>query len=178
MDRDELRKALDRDELNYPRLAEEAGPESIDDLEALVAEDEPRIAPKAAYLAALINAEGSDRVVDLAARSRHDVVRASAAAAALGSLSQDGAAQIADRLLADPDVGIRARTVKSVGSLGGDVQRSLRRVAEEDDDPRRPRTGPRGTRRRLTAVGFGVKPRTLAGLSSLNRKGLAAVAEP
>ena len=134
MDRDELREALDRDELNYPRLAEEAGPESIDDLEALVAEDEPRIAPKAAYLAALIDAEGSDRVVDLAARSRHDVVRA-AAAAALGSLSQDGAAQIADRLLADPDVGIRARTVKSVGSLGGDVQRSLRRVAEEDDDP-------------------------------------------
>jgi hypothetical protein len=134
MDRDELRRALDRDELNYPRLAEEAGPDSIDDLEALVAEDEPRIAPKAAYLAALIDAEGSDRVVDLAARSRHDVVRA-AAAAALGSLSQGGAAQIADRLLADPDVGIRARTVKSVGSLGGDVQRSLRRVAEEDEDP-------------------------------------------
>ena len=119
MDRDELREALDRDELNYPRLAEQAGPESIDDLEALVAEDEPRIAPKAAYLAALIDAEGSDRVVDLAARSRHDVVRASAAAA-LGSLSHDNAAQIADRLLADPDVGIRARTVKSVGSLGGD----------------------------------------------------------
>ena len=64
MDRDELREALDRDELNYPRLAEQAGPESIDDLEALVAEDEPRIAPKAAYLAALIDAEGSDRVVD------------------------------------------------------------------------------------------------------------------
>ena len=88
MDRDELRKALDRDELDYPALAEEAGPESIDDLEALVAEDEPRIAPKAAYLAALINAEGSERVVDLAARSRHDVVRASAAAA-LGSLTED-----------------------------------------------------------------------------------------
>ena len=30
MDRDELREALDRDELNYPRLAEQAGPESID----------------------------------------------------------------------------------------------------------------------------------------------------
>ena len=134
MDRDELRKALDRDELNYPRLAEEAGPESIDDLEALVAEDEPRIAPKAAYLAALINAEGSERVVDLAARSRHDVVRASAAAA-LASLTQAGATPIAERLLVDPDAGIRARTVKSVGSLGGDLQRSLRKVADEDDDP-------------------------------------------
>jgi hypothetical protein len=134
MERDELRKALDRDELNYPRLAAEAGPESIDDLEALVAEDEPRIAPKAAYLAALINAEGSDRVVSLAARSRHDVVRASAAAA-LGSLTEAGATPIAERLLVDPDPGIRARTVKSVGTIGGELQRSLQKVAEEDDDP-------------------------------------------
>jgi HEAT repeat protein len=133
MERDELRKALDRDELNYPRLAEEAGPESIEDLEALVAEDEPRIAPKAAYLAGLINAEGSDRVVHLAARSRHDVVRASAAAA-LGSLTEAGATPIAERLLVDPDAGIRARTVKSVGTIGGELQRSLQKVAEEDDD--------------------------------------------
>ena len=134
MERDELRRALDRDELNYPRLAEEAGPESIEDLEALVAEDEPRIAPKAAYLAGLINAEGSDRVVHLAARSRHDVVRASAAAA-LGSLTEAGATPIAERLLVDPDPGIRARTIKSVGTIGGELQRSLRKVADEDDDP-------------------------------------------
>ena len=134
MELDELRKALDRDELNYPALAAKAGPESIDDLEALVAEDEPRIASKAAYLAALINAAGSDRVVDLAARSRHDVVRASAAAA-IGSLSQANAAPIAERLLADPDAGIRARTVKSVGALGGDILGSLQKVADEDDDP-------------------------------------------
>jgi len=132
MELDELRKALDRDELNYPALAAKAGPESIDDLETLVAEDEPRIASKAAYLAALINADGSDRVVDLAARSRHDVVRASAAAA-IGSLSQESAAPIADRLLADPDVGIRARTVRSVASLG--IQASLQKVADEDDHP-------------------------------------------
>jgi len=45
------------------------------------------------------------------------------------------AAPIADRLLADPDVGIRARTVKSLGSLGGEMQRSLQKVADEDDDP-------------------------------------------
>ena len=113
-----------------------------------MAEDEPRIASKAAYLAALINAEGSERVVDLASRSRHDVVRASAAAA-LGSLTEAGAAPIAERLLVDPDAGIRARAVKSVGSLGGDVQRSLRKVADEDED-----AGVRelaaGTRLRLT----------------------------
>ncbi|WP_028047544.1 HEAT repeat domain-containing protein [Cellulomonas sp. URHE0023] len=132
MELDELRKALDRDELNYPALAARAGPESIENLEALVAEDEPRIASKAAYLAALIDAAGSARVVDLAAQSRHDVVRASAAAA-LGSLPQEHAAPIADRLLTDPDVGIRARTVRSVASLG--LQDSLQKVADEDDHP-------------------------------------------
>jgi len=133
MERDELRNALDRDELNYPALAAEAGPGAIDDLEALVAEDEPRIAPKAAYLAALIDADGSGRVIDLAAQSRHDVVRASAAAA-LGSLTRDPAGPIADRLLADPDAGIRARTVKSVSLLGDASRESLRKVADEDDD--------------------------------------------
>lgn len=133
MERDELRTALDRDELNYPALAAEAGPGAIDDLEALVAEDEPRIAPKAAYLAALIDVDGSGRVVDLAARSRHDVVRA-AAAAALGSLTQDPAGPIADRLLADPDAGVRALTVKSVSRLGDPSGELLRRVADEDDD--------------------------------------------
>jgi HEAT repeat protein len=72
--------------------------------------------------------------VGLAARSRHDVVRASAAAA-LGSLTEAGATPIAERLLVDPDPGIRARTVKSVGTIGGELQRSLQKVAEEDDDP-------------------------------------------
>ena len=134
MDRDELRAALDRDELDYPALAAAAGPESIDDLEALVAEDEPRIASKAAYLASLVGADDSDRVVDLAARSRHDVVRASAAAA-LESLPQDRAQPIADSLLADADAGVRARTVKSLGASRGRLRESLRAVAEEDDDP-------------------------------------------
>lgn len=134
MERDELRQALDKDELDYPALAAEAGPGSMDDLEALVAEDEPRIASKAAYLASLIDADDSHRVVDLAAHSRHDVVRASAAAA-LGSLSQDRATPIARSLLGDADAGIRARTVKSLGTFRGSLRQSLQAVAEEDDDP-------------------------------------------
>lgn len=134
MDRDELRAALDRDELDYPALAAEAGPESMEDLEALVAEDEPRIASKAAYLASLVDADNSDRVVDLAARSRHDVVRASAAAA-LETLPHERAEPIASQLLADADAGIRARAVKSLGATRGPLRDSLRTVAEEDDDP-------------------------------------------
>lgn len=134
MERDALRRALDRDELDYPALAAEAGPGAVDDLEALVAEDQPRIASKAAYLASLLQAEGVERVVDLAAHSRHDVVRVSAAAA-LGSLAQDQAEPVARRLLADPDPGIRARAVKSAARVGGATRRHLRRIADEDDDP-------------------------------------------
>ena len=134
MERDELRQALDKDELDYPALAAEAGPGSMADLEALVAEDEPRIASKAAYLASLIDDDDSHRVVDLAAHSRHDVVRASAAAA-LGSLSQDRATPIARNLLVDADAGIRARTVRSLGTFQGSLRQSLQAVAEEDDDP-------------------------------------------
>ena len=134
MSPDELRAALDKDELDYPALAAEAGPGSMDDLEALVAEDEPRIASKAAYLASLVDADNSDRVIDLAAHSRHDVVRASAAAA-LGALPQDRAEPIAVDLLGDADVGIRARAVKSLGASRGSLRESLRAVAQEDDDP-------------------------------------------
>lgn len=134
MNRDELRAALDRDELDYPALAAEAGPGSMDDLEALVAEDEPRIASKAAYLASLVDPDASDSVVGLAARSRHDVVRASAAAA-LAVMSQDRATPIAETLLADADTGIRARAVKSLGESRDSYTESLRTVAEEDDDP-------------------------------------------
>ena len=134
MDRDELRQALDRDELDYPALAAEAGPGAMDDLAALVAEDEPRIASKAAYLATLVDAEESAQVVDLAARSRHDVVRA-AAAAALGAMSQDRATPIAETLLADADAGIRARTVKSLAGFEGEQLQSLLAVAQDDEDP-------------------------------------------
>jgi hypothetical protein len=129
----ELRRELDRDELDYPALAAQAGPGAMDDLEALVAEDEPRIASKAAYLASLIDPDDAHRVVDLAAHSRHDVVRASAAAA-LGSLTEARAAPIAESLLVDADPGIRARTVKSVGTFSGALRTTLRGVADDDRD--------------------------------------------
>ena len=78
---DEVRRELDKDELDYPALAIELGEEALSQLEALVTEDEPRIASKAAYLAAVIGGATSARVVEMAAGSRHDVVRVSAAAA-------------------------------------------------------------------------------------------------
>jgi HEAT repeat protein len=132
---DEIRLQLDRDELDYPALAAELGPDSLPNLDALVAEDEPRIASKAAYLAALIAGPTSDRVVALAARSRHDVVRV-AAAAAIAELPADQATGIAEGLLSDPDIGVRARAAKSAVALDDPaLLERVRTMADEDSEP-------------------------------------------
>jgi HEAT repeat protein len=132
---DEIRLQLDRDELDYPALAAELGPDSLPNLDALVAEDEPRIASKAAYLAALIAGPTSDRVVALAARSRHDVVRV-AAAAAIAELPADQATGIAEDLLSDPDIGVRARAAKSAVALADPaLLERVRTMADEDSEP-------------------------------------------
>jgi HEAT repeat protein len=132
---DEVRRELDKDELDYPELASELGPDALPHLEALVAEDEPRIASKAAYLAGLIAGPTSEQVVALAARSRHDVVRVSAAAA-LALIPADQATDIAERLLADPDIGVRARAAKSAMALDApNLSARVRAMADEDADP-------------------------------------------
>jgi HEAT repeat protein len=132
---DEVRLELDKDELDYPALASELGEEALPHLEALVAEDEPRIASKAAYLAGVIAGSTSSQVVELAARSRHDVVRVSAAAA-VTSLPADQATGITERLLADSDIGVRARAAKSAVELGNPALADrVRRMAEEDEEP-------------------------------------------
>ena len=134
-DRDQVRRELDKDELDYPGLAAELGPDALPALDALVSEDEPRIASKAAYLAALISGPTSDRVVGLASRSRHEVVRV-AAAAALAELPADQAAGIAGDLLTDPDVGVRARAAKSAVALGDPaLLEQVRTMAQEDSAP-------------------------------------------
>jgi HEAT repeat protein len=129
---DEVRLEIDKDEPDYPELAAKLGEESLPALEALVAEDDPRIASKAAYLAGVIAGPGSEGIVDLAARSRHHVIRV-AAAAALPSLPGP-VTDTAERLLADPDVGVRARAVKSAAALGDpQLADRVRSMAEQDE---------------------------------------------
>jgi HEAT repeat protein len=132
---DEVRRELDKDELDYPELASELGPDALPHLETLVAEDEPRIASKAAYLAGLIAGPTSKQVVALAAGSRYDVVRVSAAAA-LALLPAAQATDIAEQLLADPDIGVRARAAKSAVAFDEPIlSERVRAMADEDTDP-------------------------------------------
>lgn len=132
---DDVRRELDKDELDYPALVESLGADALPHLETLVAEDEPRIASKAAYLAGLIDAPESKQVVARAAGSRHDVVRVSAAAA-LASLPPKQAASIAEQLLADPDIGVRARAAKAAAVLHEPaLAKQIRAMAKEDAEP-------------------------------------------
>jgi HEAT repeat protein len=132
---DETRRELDKDELDYPALARQLGPDVLPDLHALVAEDEPRIASKAAYLAGVIAGPTSEVVVALAAISRHDAVRV-AAAATLPTLPTEHAATIAERLLSDPDTGVRARALKSAARIDeATVTARVKTMAAEDPEP-------------------------------------------
>lgn len=130
---DEVRREIDKDEPNYPELAGKLGAEALPALHALVLEDDPRFAAKAAYLAGVIDG-GADSaaIVDQAAQSRHHSIRV-AAAAALPSVGE-GAADTAHRLLADPDVGVRARAVKSAVALGdSSLTEKVADMAESDE---------------------------------------------
>jgi hypothetical protein len=132
---EEARRELDKDELDYPALARTLGEGALPELRALVAEDEPRIASKAAYLAGLIDGPASHEVVSLAAGSRHDVIRV-AAAATFARLPAEHASAIAARLLADPDTGVRARALHSAARLDEpSVSARVDAMAADDPEP-------------------------------------------
>lgn len=131
----EIRRELDKDELDYPALALALGAGVLPQLQALVIEDEPRIASKAAYLAGLIAKDTSQEVVALAAGSRHDVVRVAAAAAA-AMLPTNHAVDITTRLLDDTDPGVRVRAAKSAAIIDAPALRArLKTMAESDPEP-------------------------------------------
>jgi HEAT repeat protein len=128
----EIRQSLDRDELNYPKLAQTYGESALPHLKTLVAEDEPRIAPKAAYLAGLIAGDAAHEVVAIAAESRHDVTRV-AAAAASAMLPSGRAVEIASRLLGDADAGVRTMAAKSAAKIGDSALIARLRVMAAQD---------------------------------------------
>ena len=132
---DEVRKEIDKDELDYPELALALGPGALPQLQALVAEDEPRIASKAAYLAGLISEGNAHDIVAMAARSRHDVVRVAAAAAAV-KLPTQHAVSVTSQLLNDSEAGVRIRAMKSAAAIDEPALAArMKTMSEQDKDP-------------------------------------------
>jgi hypothetical protein len=116
---DELRYELLQDELDYEDLALRYGVDALPGLQALVVEDDPRIAPKATFLAGLVAGPTSAGIARIASQSRHEVTRV-AAASTLPYLRADAeleAASIAAILIRDSDIGVRARAARSAAGL-------------------------------------------------------------
>jgi HEAT repeat protein len=113
---EEVRKLLGIDEFDYVELAHQLGPEVVPLLKQLVKEDDPRIAPNAAYLASLFDTSEAAEVVGIAATSRHDVTRVSAAAALSNAVAANIDTKVIMDLLRDQDVAVRARTIKAAGN--------------------------------------------------------------
>ena len=131
----EVRQELGKDEVDYPALALALGVRALPQLNALVIEDDPRIASKAAYLAGVIAAGDSYKVVAQAARSSHDVIRVAAAAAA-AMLPTNHAAEITAHLLGDTDPGVRVRATKSAAIIDAPALTArVKSLGESDPEP-------------------------------------------
>jgi HEAT repeat protein len=132
----DIRRELNKDDqLDYLGLASDLGPDALPALEELVDDDAPRIAASAAYLAGLIAAPASRQVVAKAVGKDHPVVRV-AAAATLPTLAGRDVAGLAEKLLRDEDVGVRARAVRSAPWFDDEaVAERVRAIAAADPEP-------------------------------------------
>jgi hypothetical protein len=126
----QVRKALHVEEPDYATAAK-LGAGALPHLKKLVRGDDPMLASKAAYLAGLIDADGSADVVAEAAESDRVVVRV---AAANGAAHVSGASpKLYEGLLGDSDPGVRKAGLRSVGlAERGDLKALVRKIAAGD----------------------------------------------
>jgi hypothetical protein len=133
MTREELVAALEPDEVDYDRILRHIGPEASSLLPELVAGERLDIAAKATSLAGLL--EGNQRLptLELAARSRHDVVRVAAAAAA-ASLAASEAERLVPLLLDDADPSVRKLAIRAAAPVSqhAPIREALKRIQEYD----------------------------------------------
>ena len=126
--------ALASDEPDYIEIARTLGVEAAPFLRELAAGEDPMYAARAVSLASFLPVEVAVPVVASAAAHPQPAVRV-AAAAALGALG-DAAHEPAEALLADPDVGVRSWTLRSLERTGvGALRTQLATVAASDPVP-------------------------------------------
>ena len=133
--REELGAALEPDEVDYDRIVRHISPEASAFLPELVAGERLDLAAKATSLAGRL--EGDERLatLELAARSRHDVVRvAAAAAAASASLTVSEAELLVPLLLDDADPSVRKLAIRAAAPVSqhAPVREALKRIEEYD----------------------------------------------
>jgi HEAT repeat protein len=148
---EEVRRRVNVDEPDYPKLAATLGAEAVPELRKLVEDHDAGVASKAAYVLSFLPSPESLDGLEAAARSEDENVRV-AAAAAFGNLASlaalgDGPARAEEqlrRLLTDSDPGVRKVALRSAQTVGphglrtaienmasSDPEGLLRRAAED-----------------------------------------------
>ena len=130
---EDVRAALDPEEPDYAE-AQKLGPEAVPHLKELVQGPDLGLASKAAYLASLIESEGSLEVLTIAATSAEPVLRA-AAASAIRNLPERDAERVMDLVMEDKDAGVRKVTLRSAAQLRSPrLAAKIRKLAEHDPE--------------------------------------------
>ncbi|MHA7270923.1 hypothetical protein [Arthrobacter sp. HLT1-20] len=111
---EDVLRVLDPDEVDYA-AASQLGPDALPFLMTLVQGEDPGLAAKAAYLAAVMEGELSEQVVAAAAASGDVRVRVAAAHAA-SMLAAEPASRVLETLLLDADAGVQKLALKSVSA--------------------------------------------------------------
>jgi len=130
---EDVRAALDPEEPDYAE-AQKLGPEAVPHLKELVQGPDLGLASKAAYLASLIESEGSLEVLTIAATSAEPVLRV-AAASAIRNLPERDAERVMDLVMEDKDAGVRKVTLRSAAQLRSPrLAAKIRKLAEHDPE--------------------------------------------
>jgi HEAT repeat protein len=130
---EDVRAALDPEEPDYAE-AQKLGPEAAPHLKELVQGPDLGLASKAAYLASLIESEGSLEVLTIAATSAEPVLRV-AAASAIRNLPERDAERVMDLVMEDKDAGVRKVTLRSAAQLRSPrLAAKIRKLAEHDPE--------------------------------------------
>lgn len=130
-----VRARIDLDELNYGILATELGEAALPHLKTLAAGRDAMLASKAAYLAALIGGAEATPVLDIAQKRSEAEVRV-AVASALHHLEEAQAEGLAERLLADADIGVRKMTMRAAAKMRFPKLKSrLQALGAQDVEP-------------------------------------------
>jgi len=132
---DELRALLNTYEPDFRKLAALLQADDLTQLSELVQGDDRLLAARAAYAITLVHDESAIAALDTAASSPVDTVRI-AAASGLKHLKGFDVTELAQRLLADADLGVRKLAIRSAKELGIDALKpALQEVASKDAEP-------------------------------------------
>lgn len=131
---DDIRARIDLDEINYPALARELGPEALPALEEIARDPNITLASKAVYLASQIGGDQAVPILERATTSPAPALRVTVAAATR-NLEHAHAEPALDSLLRDVDPGVRKVALRSAAIVDSPALRQqVAEMADNDDD--------------------------------------------